>query len=124
MGMSSYILDGEEQFDTKVEAAVKQSECVDEAVAEAMKHRSLVAHMTDDEVVEYVHEGWNEIWSNYLQGAPMKIIRSKRTVAWLNNRTNLNPPKLFSTLGKKGLTKQDKDATVYKQLEFNFMRAT
>jgi len=31
-----------------------------------MKHRSLVAHMTDDEVVEYVHEGWNEIWSNYL----------------------------------------------------------
>ena len=52
----------------------------------------------------------------------MKIIRSKRTVAWLNNRTNLNPPKLFSTLGKKGLTKVLKDATVYKQLEFNFMR--
>ena len=54
----------------------------------------------------------------------MKIIRSKRTVAWLNNRTNLNPPKLFSTLGKKGLRKQDKDVKVYKQLEFNFMRAT
>ena len=53
----------------------------------------------------------------------MKIIRSKRTVAGLNNRTNLNPPKLFSTLGKKVLTKEDKDATVYKQLEFNFMRA-
>ena len=57
------------------------------------------------------------------RGHLMKIIRSKRTVAWLNNRTNLNPPKLFSTLGKKGLTKEDKDATVYKQLEFNFMRA-
>ena len=52
MGMSGYILDLEEQFDTKVEEAVKQSECVEEAVAEAMKHRSLVAHITDDEVEE------------------------------------------------------------------------
>ena len=66
MGMSGYILDLEEQFDEKVEEAVKQSEHVDEAVAEAMKHRDLVAHMTDEEVEEYVYEGWNEIWSNYL----------------------------------------------------------
>ncbi len=66
MGMSNWILDLEEQFDSKVEAAVKQSECVEEAVAEAMKHRDLVANMTDEEVEEYVHEGWNEIWSNYL----------------------------------------------------------
>ena len=66
MGMSGYILDCEEQFDTRVESAIKQSECIDEAVAEAMKHRNLVAHMTDDEVVDYVHEGWNEIWDNYL----------------------------------------------------------
>ena len=66
MGMSSYILDLEEQFDEKVEEAVKQSEHVDEAVAEAMKHRDLVAHMTDAEVEELVYEGWNEIWSNYL----------------------------------------------------------
>ena len=66
MGMSSYILDLQEQFDAKVEEAVKQSEVVDEAVAEAMKHRDLVAHMTDAEVEEYVYEGWNEIWSNYL----------------------------------------------------------
>ena len=66
MGMSGYILDLQEQFDTRVEEAVKQSEHVDEAVAEAMKHRDLVAHMTDAEVVEYVYEGWNEIWSNYL----------------------------------------------------------
>tara|TARA_B100000085_G_scaffold142463_1_gene129664 strand:- start:299 stop:499 length:201 start_codon:yes stop_codon:yes gene_type:complete len=66
MGMSSYILDLQEQFDEKIESAIKQSEHVDEAVAEAMKHRDLVANMTDDEVVDYVHEGWNEIWSNYL----------------------------------------------------------
>ena len=66
MGMSGYILDLQEQFDTKVEEAVKQSEHVSEAVAEAMKHRDLVAHMTDAEVEEYVYEGWNEIWSNYL----------------------------------------------------------
>ena len=64
--MSNWILDLEEQFDSKVEEAVKQSECVEEAVAEAMKHRGLVANMTDEEVEEYVHEGWNEIWSNYL----------------------------------------------------------
>ena len=66
MGMSGYILDLEEQFDTKVEEAVKQSECVEEAVAEAMKHRDLVTHMTDEEVEDYVGEAWNEIWSNYL----------------------------------------------------------
>ncbi len=52
----------------------------------------------------------------------MKIIRSKRTVGWLNNRTTLNPPKLFSTLGKKGLTKLQVHAKVNEQLEFNFMR--
>ena len=40
MGMSGYILDLQEQFDEKVELAVKES--------------------------EHVHEGWNEIWSNYL----------------------------------------------------------
>ena len=66
MGMSNYILDLEEQFDSRVEEAVKQSECVDEAVAEAMKHRDLVAHMTNAEVGGYVYEGWHEIWSNYL----------------------------------------------------------
>jgi len=66
MGTSSYILDLEEQFDEKIESAVKQSEHVDEAVAEAMKHRDLVAHLSDDEVTEMVYEGWNEIWSNYL----------------------------------------------------------
>lgn len=66
MGMSGYILDLEEQFDTQVAEAVKQSEHVSEAVAEAMKHRHLVANWTDAEVEEYVNEGWNEIWSNYL----------------------------------------------------------
>ena len=52
----------------------------------------------------------------------MKIIRSKRTVAWLNNRTNLNPPKLFSTRGKKGLTKLQERVRVNEQFEFSFMR--
>jgi len=66
MGMSSYILDLEEQFDKKIEEAVKQSECVEEAVDHCMKHRDLVAHLSDDEVTEMVYEGWNEIWSNYL----------------------------------------------------------
>ena len=66
MGMSGYILGLQEQFGGKVEEAIKQSEVIEEAVAEAMKHRDLVSHMSDDEVVEYVYEGWNEIWSNYI----------------------------------------------------------
>ncbi|MEC7115662.1 MAG: hypothetical protein VXW76_03735 [Actinomycetota bacterium] len=66
MGMSSYILDLQEQFDEKVETAVKESEHISEAMAEAMKHRDLVTHMTDEEVEDYVGEAWNEIWSNYL----------------------------------------------------------
>ena len=66
MGMSSYILDLEEQFDTKVLEAIKESEHVSEAVAEAMRHRDLVAHMTDDEVEDYVHDGWNEVWRDYI----------------------------------------------------------
>jgi hypothetical protein len=66
MGMSSYILDLEEQFDTKVLEAIKESEHVSEAVAEAMKHRDLVAHMTDDEVEAYVEDGWNEVWRDYI----------------------------------------------------------
>ena len=66
MGMSGYILDLQEQFDGKVEEAIKQSEVIEEAVAEAMKHRDLVVHMTDDEIEDYVGEAWNEIWSNYL----------------------------------------------------------
>ena len=66
MGMSSYILDLQEQFDEKVELAVKESEHISEAMAEAVKHRDLVAHMTDEEIEDYVSEAWNEIWSNYL----------------------------------------------------------
>ena len=66
MGMSNWILDLQEQFDSKVEEAIKQSEVVEEAVAEAMKHRDLVSHMSDEEVEEYVYEDWNEIWSNYI----------------------------------------------------------
>ena len=65
MGMSNYILDLQEQFDEKVELAVKESEHVTEAMAVAVKHRYLV-EMTDEEIEDYVGEAWNEIWSNYL----------------------------------------------------------
>ena len=66
MGMSSYILDLEEQFDTKVVEAINESEHVSEAIAGAMKHRDLVANWTDDEIEDYVHDGWNEVWRDYL----------------------------------------------------------
>ena len=65
MAMSSYILDLEEQFDAKVEDAIKESEHVSEAMAVAIQHRNLV-DMTDDEIEEYVSDAWNEFWSNYL----------------------------------------------------------
>ena len=65
MGMSGYILDLQEQFDEKVEQAVKESEHISEAMAVAVKHRHLV-DMTDEEIEDYVGEAWNEIWSNYL----------------------------------------------------------
>ena len=55
----------QEQFDEKVELAVKESEHISEAMAEAVKHRHLV-DMTDEEIEDYVSEAWNEIWSNYL----------------------------------------------------------
>tara|TARA_B100000530_G_C15557671_1_gene329247 strand:- start:309 stop:512 length:204 start_codon:yes stop_codon:yes gene_type:complete len=67
MGMSSYILDLEEQFDTKVVDAIKESEHVSEAVAVAMKHKHLV-NMTDAEIEDYVQDGWNEVWSEYAFG--------------------------------------------------------
>ena len=67
MGMSSYILDLEEQFDTKVLEAIKESEHVSEAVAVAMKHKHLV-NMTDAEIEDYVQDGWNEVWSEYAFG--------------------------------------------------------
>ena len=38
-----------------------------EAVAVALKHKHLV-DMTDAEVEDYVHEGWNEVWSEYAFG--------------------------------------------------------
>ena len=31
-----------------------------------MKHRDLVAGWTDDEIEDYVHDGWNEVWRDYL----------------------------------------------------------
>jgi len=65
MGMSGYILDSEEQFDTKVEEAISGSEHVGEAIAEAMKHSNLT-QMNEEEILDYVHEGWQEFWSNYL----------------------------------------------------------
>ena len=51
MGMSSYILDLEEQFDSRVEEAVKQSEVVEEAVAEA--GRPVAAAWTSVRILQY-----------------------------------------------------------------------
>ena len=67
MGMSNWILDLEEQFDTKVVEAIKESEHVSEAVAEALKYKHLTG-MNEAEIEDYVHDGWNEVWRDYAYG--------------------------------------------------------
>lgn len=66
MGMSSYIMDGEEEFYDVVATAVKESEHISEAYAVAQKHKSLVAHWNPGEIEECVDEFWNDFWSKYL----------------------------------------------------------
>lgn len=65
MGMSSYVLDLEDQFYDAVSVAVKESEHISEAYVRAMESRSMVANWSDAEVHECVDEFWNDFWSKY-----------------------------------------------------------
>ena len=67
MGMSSWIMDLEEQFEDKVVDIIKESEDISEAYAGAIelnKKENLV-NWSDDEIEEAVGEIWNEYWSKY-----------------------------------------------------------
>ena len=67
MGMSSWIMDLEEQFEDKVVDIIKEREDISEAYAGAIelnKTQHLV-NWSDDEIEEAVSEIWNEYWSKY-----------------------------------------------------------
>jgi len=65
MGMSSYIMDLEDEFNDAVAEACGESEHPSEVLRVAMQHRSKVPHYTDDEIEEIVDEMWNEFWREY-----------------------------------------------------------
>ena len=68
MGMSSWIMDLQEEFEDKVADIVKESEHVAEAYASAIKlnNENNYVNYSDMEIEELVDEMWSEQWSNYL----------------------------------------------------------
>tara|TARA_Y100001935_G_C17238344_1_gene474273 strand:+ start:48 stop:254 length:207 start_codon:yes stop_codon:yes gene_type:complete len=68
MGMSSWIMDLQEEFEDKVADIVKESEHVADAYADAIKlnKEKNYVNYSDMEIEELVDEMWSEQWSNYL----------------------------------------------------------
>ena len=68
MGMSSWIMDLQEEFEEKVADIVKESEHVAEAYASAIKinNENNYVNYSDMEIEELVDEMWSEQWSNYI----------------------------------------------------------
>ena len=68
MGMSSWIMDLQDEFEDKVADIVKESEHVAEAYASAIKinNENNYVNYSDMEIEELVDEMWSEQWSNYL----------------------------------------------------------
>jgi len=67
MGMSSYVMDCEDQFVDAVSACIGGCEDVHELLESLEKTGSmqLIAHMSDGEKCEFVDELWHEFWSDY-----------------------------------------------------------
>ena len=67
MGMSSWVLDLEEQFWDKCEDIIKESETIQEAVGNCIKYANdnWINTHTEDEIESAVDAMWDEIWSNY-----------------------------------------------------------
>jgi|TARA_B100001094_G_scaffold163252_1_gene158017 hypothetical protein len=67
MGMSSYILNCEENFWDSVVDIIKESDTIVEATTEAMKlWKKEVPHLDEDDVFGQVEDYWNDFWSNYI----------------------------------------------------------
>ena len=66
MGMSSYVMDSEDQFITEVSARIGSCESVNELLESLHKDgcTRLIAHMTGEEKLDFVCELWNDFWSS------------------------------------------------------------
>ena len=68
MGMSSYIMDQEEQFFGKAADIVSESESIEEAVGNVIKFAKdnwMVPHLTEKDIEYQTREFWSEYWSKY-----------------------------------------------------------
>ena len=67
MGMSSYVMDCEEQFINSVSLRIGGCEQVSELLNLLTKDKCFadIAHMSANEQLEFVDELWNEFWSEY-----------------------------------------------------------
>jgi len=68
MGMSSFVMDCEDRFIDEVSARISGCESVHELVDSLISDKCFfwVAHMNAREQAEYVHELWNEYWSQHV----------------------------------------------------------
>ena len=67
MGMSSYVMDCEEQFINSVSLRIGGCEHISELLNALTKDSCFndIAHMNAMEQLEFVDELWNEYWSEY-----------------------------------------------------------
>jgi len=67
MGMSSYVMDCEDQFINSVSLRIGGCEHVSELVNSLTKDNCFadIAHMSATEQLEFVDELWHEFWSDY-----------------------------------------------------------
>ena len=67
MGMSSFVMDCEEQFINSVSLRIGGCEQVSELLNLLTKDKCFadIAHMSTNEQLEFVDELWNEFWSEY-----------------------------------------------------------
>ena len=67
MGMSSYVMDMEENFIDAVSERIGSCEVIDQLIDQLEKDKcfNLIAHMSVVEKESYVYELWNDFWSVY-----------------------------------------------------------
>jgi len=67
MGMSSYVMDCEEQFINSVNLRIGGCEHITELHMALTRDKcwSDIAYMSANEQLEFVEELWNEFWSEY-----------------------------------------------------------
>ena len=68
MGMSSYVKDCEEQFINSVNLRIGGCEHITELHMALTRDKCWndIAHMSDNEKLEFVEELWSEFWSDYV----------------------------------------------------------